>query len=364
MGTIYRRGKTLWIKYSRHGRPYHETTRGDIMTEARRLLKEREGEIAVGKMPGKDFEKVFFDELAESFLNDYVINGYKSLFRAKISVKHLARHFEGYRATEVTTGRIQAYIKCRLGEGAAHATVNLELSALKRMFTLGARQTPPKVDRVPYIPMLKVNNARQGFFEHGDFLALRDALPAYLKGFVTFAYKSGWRLSEIRNLTWNQVDLKKGIAWLEAGTTKNDEGRTLYLDPELQEVLLNQWKNRKKSGVLLLYVFPNRDNTGKIIDIRKAWKTGCKKAEIGERLFHDFRRTAVRNMVRAVTPERVVMTVSGHKTRQIFERYNIVDDKDLKKAADQYSRYLEMQDSYKKVTIKPFPAKKEASQNS
>ena len=81
------------------------------------------------------------------------------------------------------------------------------------MLNLGAQQSPPKVDRVPYIPMLKENNVRKGFFEHHHFLALRDALPSYRKGFVTFAYKVGWRFSEIQGLTWSQVDLnnQKGV---------------------------------------------------------------------------------------------------------------------------------------------------------
>ena len=73
-----------------------------------------------------------------------------------------------------------------------------ELAALKRMLNLGAGQTPPKVDRVPYIPIVKENNTRKGFFEHGDFIALRDPLPGYLKGFATFAYKTGW-LERVRN---------------------------------------------------------------------------------------------------------------------------------------------------------------------
>ncbi len=72
---------------------------------------------------------------------------------------------------------------------ASNGTINRELSALKRMLNIGAKQTPPKVDRVPYIPMLKENNTRKGFFEYNEFLLLRDALPAYLKGFVTFAYE-------------------------------------------------------------------------------------------------------------------------------------------------------------------------------
>lgn len=95
----------------------------------------------------------------------------------------------------ITSPKIATYIEERMSEGAANATINRKLSALKRALNLGARQTPPKVDRVPYIPMLKENNIRKGFFEHADFVALRNALPSYLKELVTFAYKTGWRVS-------------------------------------------------------------------------------------------------------------------------------------------------------------------------
>ena len=102
---------------------------------------------------------------------------------------------------DITSPKIEACIENRLTEGAANASINRELSALKRMLNLGARQMPPKVYRVPYVPMLKENNVRKGFFEHAEFVALRDHLPDYLKGFVTFAYKKGWRVSEITGLT-------------------------------------------------------------------------------------------------------------------------------------------------------------------
>ena len=367
MGCLYRRGKIYWIKYYRNGKPYAESSHSDKKEVARRLLMKREGEIVQGKLPGICFEKVTFDELAEDFLTDYRVNGNRSLVRAEISVRHLKKRFEGCSVPQITTPQIQAYVEQRLIEKAANATINNELKALRRMLNLGAKQTPPKVDRVPYIPMLRENNVRKGFFEHGDFLALRDNLPDYLKGFVAFAYRSGWRLSEIVNLTWRQVDLKQGIVRLEVGETKNDEARTLYLDAELQQVFLEQLKRRRileRSGVILPYVFPNSKGTGKIVNIRKTWKAACKNAGIGERLFHDFRRTAVRNMVRAGIPERVAMMVSGHKTRTIFERYNIVNNQDLKMAAEQQARYLEVQSSYKTVTVTPLPQKKRLANNS
>ena len=92
----------------------------------------------------------------------------------------------------------------------------------------------PKVDRVPYIPMLKENNTRKGFFEHGDFIALRNILTDYLKRCVTFAYKTGWRISEIEDLTCPQVDFDQGIVRLEGDKAKNEEAWTVYLDEELK----------------------------------------------------------------------------------------------------------------------------------
>ena len=215
MGMIYKRGQMYWIKYYRNGKPYRESTRSKKEVDAKRLLKKREGEISEGKLPGIYFDRVRFNELEENFLRDYRINGKKSLVRAERCVNHLRKDFNGFRVTAIDSPKINAYIEKRLEEGAANATINRELSALKRMLNLGAKQTPPKVDRVPYIPMLKENNTRKGFFEHGEYLTLRNALPDYLKSVITFGYKFGWRVGEILGLTWDRVDLKIGIVRIE-----------------------------------------------------------------------------------------------------------------------------------------------------
>jgi len=150
-------------------------------------------------------------------------------------------------------------------------------------------------------------------------------------------------LSEISVLTWKQVDRNQGIVRLEVGETKNDAARTVYLDDELKEIFNHQWESRKTAQKLFSYVFLNRKGSDRIKRFDKAWKKACLEAGIGIRLFHDFRRTAVRNIVKSTVPERVAMMISGHKTRSVFDRYNIVNDQDLKLAAKQQAAYLREQ---------------------
>ena len=359
MGMIYKRGNVWWIKYYRNGKSFRESSKSTKKMVAKKFLDRREGDIAQGKVPGVQFEKISFDQLAEDFLRDYRINQKKSLARAERSVNLLKKSFEGIKVPEITTPRINVYIEDRINEKAANATINRELSALKRMLNLGAKQTPPIVDRVPHIPMLKENNARKGFFEHAEFLAVRDAIPQYLKGFFTFAYKSGWRLSEIEGLTWAQVDRQQGIVRLEVGETKNDEGRTVYLDDELKDVFNRQWEDRKNGRMMLSFVFPNRIGDDQIKRFDKAWKNACKDAKIGNRLFHDLRRTAIRNMVRSGISEGVAMMISGHKTRSVFERYNITNDADLIDAAQKQEAYLKSRTGTVSGTVVKMKRKKD-----
>ena len=323
--------QVYWVKYYKGGKPLRESTQTTEYDEAVTFLASRVADVTKGKTPNIKLNRVKFDDLCEDLFTDYRINGKKSLDRTKISVAHLEKFFGDVRAIDIDTSKIRQYIEGRLNDGAANATVNRELAGLKRMLNLGLQCE--KVDRVPHVPMLKENNVRKGFFEKSEFLSLREALPSYLKPLVTFAYKTGWRTGEVKGLKWSDVDLDNGTVRLNVGETKNDKGRTIYLDTELQDIFADLWRARKESGKLTEYVFMNERGTGGVKTFRTAWANACEAAGIPGKLAHDFRRSAVRNMIRANTPEVVAMKISGHKTRSVFDRYNIVSEDDLREAA-------------------------------
>lgn len=269
-GCLYKRGNVYWLKYHQNGKPHYENSHTDNVEEAQRRLNKRLGEIAEGKPPGMYFDKVTFKELAEDFLTDYRINGRDTLSKAERSVKYLQKTFGRMKAVDVSTSKVKTYIDGRQQKGASNASINRELAALKRMFRLGARCTPPKVNVVPYIPMLKESNVRKGFFEANEYEALKGAFPKYLKPVVTFGYHSGWRKSEILGLTWDRVDLHEGIARLDPGQTKNEEGRTLYFNQELMQEMKTLFGKRELGSP---YVFHRKGKP--IKGFRKAWINAC-----------------------------------------------------------------------------------------
>jgi len=226
-------------------------------------------------------------------------------------------------------------------------TIQQELALLKRGFRLASRATPPKVARVPYIQMPTNDNVRKGFIEHEGYTQLLAALPEYLRPVVTMAYYTGMRRGEIMALRWENVDILNGLVRLNVGETKNGEGRMIPLGDELLESLKSQLHLRNTAApdcpLVFFRIIKTKENPTPswvpIGDFRKVWETACAKCGLAGRIFHDLRRSAVRNLVRAGVQERVAMRISGHKTRSVFDRYNIIDESDLKLAMRKLQKF-------------------------
>jgi len=328
------------VKYSSKGRVFRESTGTVNLAEAQRFLKRRLGEVVTGKFGGLTPERIRFCDLAEGVIHDYIDNERASLGHVKRRLKlHLLPTLGDVRAGEFTTDHVKRYVAERRRRGASNANINRELAIVKRGFRLAFQCDPPKVMRIPYIPKLEENNVRTGFLEHDGYVQLRDALPGPVRPLFVVAYHVGPRRGELLVLQWPQVDLVAQRIRLEPGTTKNKEGRTLPIYGEMLEWLRMQKQIRDTKFPHCPFVF---HRGGKPIkDFRKAWATACERTGLDGLLFHDLRRTAVRNMVRAGTPERVAMQISGHKTRSIFDRYNIVSDRDLTEAALKMEHHFE-----------------------
>jgi len=194
---LYKRGSVWWMSFTYNCGQYRRSTETEDKKLATRIFDKMKGEIAEGRHYGLNIERVVFEDIKTDLVNDYKLNSRKSLDRVELSVKHLSSFFDGRKVKEITSNLIESYIVARKEEGASNGTINRELSALKRMFTLGTRHMPPKVISAPFVPKLKEAAPREGFFEYEEHIRLRDLLPDYLKTVLIIAYFTGMRKQEI-----------------------------------------------------------------------------------------------------------------------------------------------------------------------
>jgi len=365
MGCIYRRRKKLadgrtvetgpyWIKYYRNGRPLCESTESEKESEAKRILRLREGDIERGVAITPRVGRVRVEELIQDLITEYRTNGRRSLREVERRCrKHLLPFFGGRRAASVTTADVRRFIEARQKVQASNGEINRELAALKRAYSLAIHGGTLLTK--PYIPMLEEDNVREGFFERDQFELVRNHLPPDLQPVVTFAYITGWRTnSEILPLQWRQVDFESGTVRLDPGATKNKEGRLFpfKIDTELVAVLEGQKLKAEKlmrdHGTICPWVF-HRDGV-QIKSYYGSWRKACKEAALPGRIPHDFRRTAVRNLEQAGVSRSVAMKLTGHKTEAIYRRYAIVSESDLSEAVTKLQRLKELKAKPQTVT--------------
>lgn len=142
------------------------------------------------------------------------------------------------------------------------------------------------------------------------------------------------------NLTWRNVDLAKGELRLDAGTTKNRQGRVFPFTPELRAILQTQREHTEREARRLGRVIKavwHREGTP-VRDFRGAWKSACAAAGCPGLLFHDLRRSAVRSFEHAGIPRAVAMKLTGHLTESVYRRYAIVSEADLRVAVEKLSQ--------------------------
>lgn len=351
LGSLYQRKKKLpdgtqqllptwWIKYSKNGEVIRESSGSDKRADAEKLLKARVGEIVTGKFLVLGPERIRLAELFQDVIEDYEATDRRTISDVRSRLKnHLSPFFDEIRAAEFSTQHVKRYVAKRRKEEAQNATINRELAILRRAFNLAAKCDPPKVARVPHIQLLKETNVRTGFLEYDGYVAVRNELPCYIRPLFVVAYHVGGRRGELTSLRWEQVDLKAGQIRLKGTDTKNREPRTLPIYGDMREWLVEAKAKRDEKFPTCPWVFYSDDGT-RLYWFFKAWRSACERAKVPGLLFHDLRRSAVRNMERAGIPRKVAMSISGHRTEAIYRRYDIVAERDLSDATSRMEQYF------------------------
>ncbi len=333
-GTIEPRGNNRWrITWYAAGKRRRKTVRGTI-TAARRELRQRVAEVDQGGII--DHRKVKVSELLADLLDDYRSKG-QDVETCARRVKNLRPFFGNLLACRVGTDTVRAFVRKRKAQGVKDSTVNRDIAALKRAFSLGHEHSPRKVVRLPHLPMAgPESKPREGFFTHDEFLWLRSELPAEVAQLVTFLYYTGCRKGEAQGLQWDRVALDERTIRLTE--TKNGWPRIIPLTVELRDMLRSLRVERDELWPESPWVFSRKGKP--IKNFRKAWEGACKAAGVSGRLVHDLRRTGARNLIRSGVPEHAVMEIGGWRTRSMLYRYDVVDVTDLRHAMDALDRYL------------------------
>ena len=281
------------------------------------------------------------------YLVDYKNRSDKDCSRLVIAWNHLEGRFATAPVESVTTANINEYIADRRKMGMSNGTINREIALLRAMFALGTKQTPLMVDRIPAFPKRLIEPpARKGFVTDKECAVLAaNAKQLWLRALIAAAYSFGFRKGELLNLRVRQVDLLERMIVLEEGTTKNREARKVFMTEDVYQLMRECLRGKKPDG----FVF-TRENSARVVDPRDEWYSLCVSSGLGKfesakrkngqeyqryigLNLHDFRRSAIRNMTRRGVNDTTAMKISGHKTRSVFMRYNIVDDRDLADAA-------------------------------
>lgn len=342
-GCLMRRpgSRFWWAQYYADGKAVRKSTGTAVKEEALKVLRRLMGDAERG-LPVTD-GALRYGDLRSALIDNYVTKGNKSLAMLPDGTETITGLSQldkacGWSATErgikiskLTTEWTRKFQRERLEEGAGPSIINRSLQALRR--GLNILKEDGKLAVVPKIRLLKEPSARQGFIEPAKFEELLAALPSYLRPLVAMLYYTGARRGEALLVEWEQVDLKRREITLRDTQTKTAEPRVLPLPSRVV--------------ALLQGIEPKRGKVFDATNLRVEWERAVVAVGLGTRekidggkdkhdwyrfrglRLHDLRRSAVRNLIKSGAPEKVCMKISGHKTRDVFDRYHIVVTADL-----------------------------------
>lgn len=358
-GSIYWRGKLLWISYYLNGVQKREPAHTDNPKIAQKLLNLRQGQVAADNYTEPSNRKVTIDQLYENLLTNYRINKKASYDSTEARWQRqpllgeempepgrLKKRFSGMPALALTRPKIDEYVDSCQKQGLENATINRDLAALRRAFKLGI--DAQIISKCPKFPKLEENPPREGFLEYADYEKLKaHAHELWLRAILACAFL-GMRKSEIvgnfrrkfvDGLKVKQIDrLNRQI---RLGVTKNGDRRLVPMTQDAYALLSLCVSGKSLDD----WVFTHDDGS-QVMDFRKRFARLKREAGVRPDLhLHDNRRSMARNLRRAGVDRKTIKLMGGWKSDSVFERYDIHDESDLHDAARKYDAALKQAQS-------------------
>lgn len=335
-GRVFRRSGTRywWMGYYVHGLHEQRSTRETDERRAKRVLKQRIAEVRA-QVYNPIPRKLVLEDLLSLIKEDYAANRRRSVATLGFQCRHLLDYFGATcRTSEITTLKLDQYVATRRDAAAAASSIRGELSHLSRAFKLALRARLVAPSQVPYIPQVKPDpsRVRRGFLTSAELDRVCRLLDPDSADFVRFLFFSAWRPGEARNLEWRDYDRSGPAFRLRGEATKTGQPRLLPVAGQLRAIIERRLRHRRPD---CRYVFHRHGR--RIGRFRAAWRQACEEAGVGRRLFHDLRRSGIKNLVESGVDQRRAMAISGHRTVSTFHRYQIADLSSLREAMEMAS---------------------------
>jgi integrase len=331
MGLYHRRTSSVWwMSFSAYGRQVRESTGTQNKRLAQKILAIRLAEVAEGRfnLPSSNPPRLkdWSDKFLESVPHPNTRAGYT------IGVAHLQDFFgENTKLSDISVARIEEFKQRRLTAGVKPATVNRNLSVLRRMLTLAVRQR--LIARNPFAEVQLLEELKHRRRPHILTLEEQNKILAvatpHLRALTILLTETGLRVNkEALSLKWEDIDFKN--SQLLVHDSKTMAGRRTVPLSELCKWELLRWKRFLRSGCSA-YVFPNLDRPGNhILCVRKTWSTTLRLASIPHFPIYYLRATFASRLSAVGVPDIFVAQMLGHSTTCVLPSYA--------KAIDEYQR--------------------------
>ena len=316
--------------------------------------RDANAKYVVRKRENKLFEiykdtEMTFNQMTEWYLKQEPVKRLASYDIIEMKLKNFNTVYGDMIVADIKKVDLQNFIIKRQNEGKKVSTIDQDIGKVKSMISMCFENDMVsgrtlKVFRSIKKQTKKFDDVRDRILSPDEFEFLMKHATGHTKDIIATGYYSGMWKGEILNLLWSRVKLDKRLIQLEPGDTKDREARDIPICDELYKILLNMPNRIQKAdddGHVFLY------KRKPVKDIRKGLKVACKGAGIkygrdvkGGIIFHDLRHTFNTNLRKAGVAETVIMAITGHSTREMFDRYNSVDLDDIDKASKQFSGFI------------------------